>query len=223
MDDKAFDRLSVMVHRLRDQATRRGALKVLFGGAVAAAGGLLADETDAKKRHKKKHKHKNKKHRSQNCRGFGGFCYSHRDCCSGNCIGNRCFAGNGRGGRNCGGRTCPNGWGCCRSGAVSVCTPNNFPTCCGNAGFAPGFNCCDGFSGGACPGGFGCTGQFGLCCQPGWSWCSNSGRCCPNGWFCGDIACEAFQSADVARESVETVPYADPVRIGDGDWIPLEP
>jgi hypothetical protein len=221
MDGESFDRLSVVVHRLRDQATRRGALRLLAGGVVALASELLADADDAeaKKRHNnKRHRRNNKKY----CRGFGGRCYSHRDCCNGRCFGGFCFgSGGGGGGKHCGGRKCPAGWSCCRANNVSVCTPNNFPTCCGNVGYAPGFSCCNAHHGGACPGGFGCTDQFGLCCQPGWTWCANSGRCCPSGWFCGDIACYAYQTADVSGESVESVPFADPVRISEQEWTPL--
>ena len=32
MDGESFDRLSVVVHRLRDKATRRGALGLMLGG-----------------------------------------------------------------------------------------------------------------------------------------------------------------------------------------------
>ena len=41
MDGESFDRLSVVVHRLRDNATRRGALGLVLGGSVAALSGLL--------------------------------------------------------------------------------------------------------------------------------------------------------------------------------------
>jgi hypothetical protein len=40
IDDPAFDRLSVAVHRLHNQAIRRGAQPVLLGG-IAATGSSL--------------------------------------------------------------------------------------------------------------------------------------------------------------------------------------
>src|SRR3954463_12010776 len=51
MDDEKFDRLSMQFHRLREQASRRGALGLLMGGVLAAAGGLRADQTKAKYKH----------------------------------------------------------------------------------------------------------------------------------------------------------------------------
>jgi hypothetical protein len=217
MDGNSFDRLSVVVHRLRDQATRRNALRLLFGGSIAAAMGTFAvDGADARKRHKKKHKNKHKK-----CRGVGGRCGGNHDCCSGNCINTFCFGGGGGGGKkHCGGRNCPSGWSCCRSGGVSVCVPNTHPTCCGGNSFVNGFNCCGGSQGGACPSGWDCCGGFGQCCSPGWKCCGN-GRCCPDGWYCGDFVCEGPQTADISGESVETAPYADPETISDDDWISL--
>src|SRR5687768_5243786 len=99
MDGESFDRLSVVVHRLRDRATRRGALRMLAGGAVALASGLLGDEAEARKGHNnKRHRRNNKKY----CRGFGGRCYSQRDCCGGRCYGGFCFGSGGGGGKHCG-------------------------------------------------------------------------------------------------------------------------
>ena len=48
MDGEAFDRLSVQWQRLRERATRRGALRFLLGGSFAAAIGLPADQSEAK-------------------------------------------------------------------------------------------------------------------------------------------------------------------------------
>src|SRR5215203_4669912 len=123
MDGESFDRLSVVVHRLRDKATRRGALRLVLGGSIAAVSGMLAEVADARKRNKK-----------NNCRGYGGSCSSNRDCCFSNCRSRRCWYGDG--GRNrCGGKTCDNGWGCCKYSGVSVCVPRNYPVCCGNQSF----------------------------------------------------------------------------------------
>ena len=52
---ESFDRLSVVVHRLRDKATRRGALGLMLGGSIAAASGLLTEDAAAKK-HNKRHR-----------------------------------------------------------------------------------------------------------------------------------------------------------------------
>ena len=75
MDGKSFDRLSVVVHRLREQATRRGALRLLLGGSLAVAGTLVADEGEARRRKNRKRK---------KCRGYGAVCGGNRDCCAGN-------------------------------------------------------------------------------------------------------------------------------------------
>jgi hypothetical protein len=212
MDGASFDRLSVIVHRLRDQSTRRGALRLLLGGSLATAGTLVGAETEAKK--KKKHK---------NCRGYGGRCNGNKNCCNGRCINGFCFprggGGGGGGGKNCGGQRCPNGWRCCRQSGIDICVPNNYPTCCNGNGYNDGYRCCGG-NGGACPSGWRCCGGFNQCCQPGWKCCGN-GRCCPDGWYCGDIACYANQDAEASVESTSSVPFADPTTIDDGDWIDL--
>src|SRR5687767_9928700 len=70
MDGDSFDRLSVVVHRLRDTATRRGALGLLLGGSVAAVSGLLAGDAEARRRNRNK--------KNSNCRGFGGKCRSNK-------------------------------------------------------------------------------------------------------------------------------------------------
>ena len=56
MDGESFDRLSVVVHRLREKASRRTALRLLLGGSAVAAGGLLVDSADARKKNKNKNK-----------------------------------------------------------------------------------------------------------------------------------------------------------------------
>ena len=70
MDGESFDRLSVVVHRLRDKATRRGALGLVLGGSVAAVSGLLTEDAGAKKHNKNGKNKKNK-----DCRGFGAKCW----------------------------------------------------------------------------------------------------------------------------------------------------
>ena len=210
MDEASFDRLSVIVHRMRDQSTRRGALRLLLGGSVAAAGALVTAETDAKK-----NKHKN-------CSGYGGRCNGNKNCCGGRCINGFCFPGNGGGGgggKNCGGRRCANGWSCCRQSGVDVCVPNNYPTCCNGNGYVGGYHCCGGY-GGACPSGWECCGGFNQCCGENQRCCGN-GRCCPRGWYCGDIACYAYQDARSNAVSAESMPFSDPVTIDESDWVDL--
>ena len=221
MDGESFDRLSVVVHRLRDKATRRGAVGLLLGGSVAALSGLMAEDAGAKK----KNKNKNNNKKNHNCRGFGGTCWSNKDCCYSNCRNGRCWYGSGGGGeRHCGGRSCPSGWGCCSSSGISVCVPHNYPTCCGNQSFANGYHCCGDF-GGACLGGIdSCTGQFGMCCQPGWRHCNHgffAGQCVPLDWDCDDLS-HSSQSAGISAESTEQVPTSDPEPIPAEDWIDLQ-
>src|SRR5687768_5500606 len=127
MDGESFDRVSVVVHRLRNTATRRGALGLALVGALAAVSGLLPNDAGAKKRNKNAKKNKN-------CRGFGAKCGSNKDCCYSKCRSGRCWYGS-RSGTKCGGKSCDNGWGCCSSNGVSVCVPNHYPVCCGNQSF----------------------------------------------------------------------------------------
>lgn len=217
MDGKSFDRLSVVLHRLHKQGTRRGALGLILGGSLAAVNGLLAGDADAKK---KNGRHKNKKKR--HCRSHGGWCDSHGDCCDGNCWGGRCWS-RGRHGLRCGGQHCAADWGCCTSSGVSACVPFNVPTCCGNYGFASGYTCCGGY-GGACLGGLeACTGQFGICCQPGWKHCHNSftSTCIPNTWDCDRFFSQSSQSAGLTVESAEPIPTADPIEVPVTDWVEL--
>jgi hypothetical protein len=216
MDGESFDRLSVVVHRLRNKATRRGALGLVLGGSLAAVSGLLADGAGAKKRNK------NGKKKNKDCRGFGAKCGSNKDCCYSKCRSGRCWYGS-RSGNNCGGKTCDNGWGCCNSNGVSVCVPNNYPVCCGNQSFVNGYTCCGG-NGGACLGGIdSCTGQFGFCCQPGWKHCSSgfwSGICVPHYWDCNSTS-QWSQAEGFAAESSESAPTTDPQPISPADWIDL--
>jgi hypothetical protein len=217
MDGESFDRLSVIVNRLRDRSSRRDALRALLGGSAAVAAAALADDdADARKKNRKKR-----------CRGYGATCHHHKDCCNGSCRYGRCWYtgnGGGGGGKHCGGRTCPSGWSCCRQSGVHVCVPSNYPTCCGGYSYANGYYCCNNgygacYSGGeCCPGGSG-TG----CCQDGWKCCGN-GRCCPRGWDCGDFVCtyNQYQDAEIAGESVQTIPSVEAQPVPDADRIALD-
>ncbi|MDF3039510.1 MAG: hypothetical protein K0Q71_2216 [Thermomicrobiales bacterium] len=196
MDGESFDRLSVGVHRLRDKATRRGALGLLLGGSLAAAGTLLGDDAAAKKGNKNKNRKKN------NCRGFGGKCSSNRDCCFSNCRNGRCWYGGGGGGggnKHCGGRRCQNGWDCCRMSGVDVCVPRNHPAC---------------FNNGICPGGWrtcGWNGPVRNCCAPGTHCCNNGqfNNFCLNDMFnCNDFFGDSFR-AESASEVSEPVPVTE--------------
>ena len=220
MDGESFDRLSVLVDRLRDRTTRRGALRLALGGSFAAAVSALGEGASAKKNH-----NKNKNKKRNGCRGYGAKCHSNHDCCSNNCFGNRCFAGNnggGGGGNNCGGRRCPSGLNCCRNNGIDVCVPNNFPTCCGRNSFVGGYHCCGGSGGGACPAGWDCCGGFNQCCSQGWKCCGN-GLCCPNGWRCHNNVCQGPRSAGISSEATQTMPAVAPETVDDKDWISVEP
>jgi hypothetical protein len=222
MDGEAFDRLSMVVHRLRDTATRRDAMRVLLGGSVVAATGLLGDDAEARKK-------KNKKSKKNACRRYTGRCNRNRDCCNGKCRNGWCYynggGGGGGGNTNCGGRRCPNGWRCQKQGGVSVCVPKGYPTYCGgNNAYVPGYQCCNGANGGACPSGWKCCGGFNQCCGPDQRCCGN-GRCCPRGWYCGNVACYANQAAadgEVSVDGVRSADFIDPVTVDAKDWVSLD-
>lgn len=213
MDGESFDRFSVVVHRLRDSSTRRGALGLLLGGSLAAVGTLLGEESSAKRRNKK-----NKK----NCRGFGGRCSRNSDCCYSKCRNGICwYGGNGGGGggrKKCGGRKCPAGWDCCKTGGVSVCVPDTYPTCCGGNSYLPGYKCCGGY-GGACPFDGECCGAFNQCCQSGWKCCNRGGThtCIPKNWDCDYFYRQ--EAGDLGIESAERVPSSAPYTVDDAHWI----
>lgn len=218
MDGDSFDRLSVIVHRLRDQASRRSAFRLLLGGALVAAGVLASDEADAKKKNRNRNRH------GKRCRGYGAGCGSNRDCCNGQCRNGRCWftnGGGGGGGRHCGGRRCPNGWFCRSQNGVHVCVPDNFPTYCGgNNWYGSDFECCDGIPNGACTIGSECCGSVGMCCQNGWQCCGGS-NCIPNDWDCDDFFRQS--AGDVGSESGERIPYAAPTPVDEKDYITIDP
>jgi hypothetical protein len=221
MDGKSFDRLSVVVHRLREQATRRGALRLLLGGSLAVAGTLAADEGEARRRKNRKRKQ---------CRGYGAACGGNRDCCAGKCRNGRCWftgggGGGGGGGRRCGSTTCVSGYRCCQVAGTRRCAPKDHPICCGNNGFSDGYACC-GSGSGAC--GFGrdcCPGLATACCQEGWKCCGN-GRCCPKGWYCdtnnGVQVCSANQNAGLSA-AAQTMPAVEATPVDDDDWVEIAP
>lgn len=202
MDGSSFDRLSVSVHRLREQATRRNALRLLAGGSAAALTSVVVADTDAKK------KHKNKKYKKCRNRSYGGSCRKNKDCCNGKCRYGICwYNGGGGGGKGgCGGVRCPNGWTCRKQGPAHICSPYDYPNYCGNNTYWGGnYRCCGGYYGGiACPGNQECCG-IATCCQPGWKCCGGN-TCIPNNWDCNDF----FRGAEIGGESIPTMEPTPP-------------
>jgi hypothetical protein len=197
MDGESFDRLSVIVHRLREKATRRGALRLLLGGSVAAAAGSLAGETEARRR---------RRNLRRGCKGFGGRCDSSRDCCSGRCRNGFCFPdGGGGGGNRCNGQRCPNGWDCCRFSGVDVCVPRNHPSCFNN-GFCP-------FRWQPC----GFNGPVRNCCSPETHCCHDGNRdFCLNDFFdCEDFFFDSNRSG-VSSES-RSAEVTEPIPVTEID------
>lgn len=215
MDGEAFDRLTMAVHRLRDQATRRNALRLLFGGAAVAAVGLPAEDAEA--RRKKRRRKKNK--RRKKCVNYGARCNNNKHCCDGKCKrfnGGLKFCmpkggggGGGGGNKRCGGQRCRNGEECCRFNGVKLCLPKGDIRCGGSN---------------ICPGGWetcGWNGPVRACCTPGNHCCGND-HCCPDGWRCGDIACYANQDAAVSGESTDSREFSDPVSADEIDPAEFE-
>ncbi len=203
MDGSSFDRLSVSVHRLREQASRRNALRLLAGATVAAVGSVIATETDAKKNKNKNYK------KAKKCKNnfYGGFCKGNKNCCNGQCRNGICWYNGGGGGGNggCGGVRCPNGWTCRKQGVAHICSPYNYPNYCGNNTYWNGnYRCCNGGYGGiACPSGECCG--IATCCQSGWKCCGNN-TCIPNNWNCNDF----YQNAEIGGESIPTMEPTPP-------------
>lgn len=207
MDGSSFDKLSVTVHRLREQATRRNALRLLLGGTAAAVGGVIASqsESEAKKKNKKK----------KNCRsGYGGQCNSNKDCCNGNCRNGRCwYNGNGNGngngnngGRYCNGVRCVDGWRCCYFQGYQRCLPDYHAACTGS-GICPNtWNTC------------GWNGSIRQCCGLGQQCCYSNTF---NNYIClSDQAdCDDFnRSASVDGASLENIEGAsEPISVTDID------
>ena len=74
MDETSFDRLAVAVDCIRGKASRRGALRALLGGSLAAA--VLAPPTSEAA--------------ERSCSGLGSRCRRDGDCCSDRCRSNIC-------------------------------------------------------------------------------------------------------------------------------------
>lgn len=186
MDGNAFDRLTIAFDRLRHPASRRGALRLLLGGAATGlAAPVAARGADA-----------------TNCRGYGERCKKHSQCCFGTCKYGVCLnTGGGGGGGRCG--VCLPGWQCCRNS--DVCVPPGINTCCGGSGFPWVGNCCNG--GGFCGVGSRCCGTGTGCCGAGETCCRNRG-CCPAGYQCHSFyGCvpHGFPWQDRAPEAVARV------------------
>jgi hypothetical protein len=189
MDGASFDRLSRIVHRLNHQETRRGALRTLAVGGLAALLNRLETE-DAKAA----------------CKRLWGRCSRDGECCQRlRCRGGRCLPRNGGdgGGENCGGTPCDRDWTCCRISGVSRCIDRDRLICCRSSICERGGDCCDS-----------------TCCSKGWK-CCGDGRCCPKDWRCGNTACLNSQTADISAESVESIPFAKPVKSDEQRWIDL--
>jgi hypothetical protein len=230
MDGEAFDQLSVQFHRLREQATRRGALGLLMGGVLVATGGLRGNLAGAKYKHHHHddyyhhhHNNHNHKHKHNNCHGYGAFCHSDSECCTHNCINNHCYPGHGGGGGGhyCNGIHCPNGWDCQWNGGVSVCVPDNFNNCCGSYCYGGSYGCCDGnYGGGACPPGWDCCG-FNQCCGDNQHCCGN-GRCCPDGWSCNNNGtCDPYYYDGVSASSAESIPSTPAIAIDESEYYKI--
>ena len=181
MDEQSFDRLAVAVDRIRDRSTRRGALRALLGGSLAAAVAVLAPAaTDAA------------------CTSLGFRCRRNGDCCSGRCASNTCIPNTGGGCRSTG-FGCGNDSDCCSGNCErSICVSGGGS--CNSLGFGCRLNgdCCSGRcsgnicvrdgDGGRCgPGLFACGSGAGRGCCPVNFRCCRGGfgsGCCPSGFRC---------------------------------------
>ena len=199
MDGESFDRLSVIVHRLRNKTTRRRALGVLLSGSVAAVSGKLADDAGARDRNRTTTAAAS----AGSARQTGTAVPQSADTdAAGLAVGavvvvvvRSVVAGR---------IVNPVGIvvGPAASRFASRATTRSAAE---SKSFANGYQCCGG-SGGACPGGVNsCTGQFGICCQSGWKYCNSGfykGQCIPKDWSCNDLS-HSSQSDDIAAESTE--------------------
>jgi hypothetical protein len=226
MDGESFDRLAVVVHRLRERATRRQALQGLAAGGVA---GLLArlgvGEAGAacverRGRCSAPRECCGSPDRNVTCDRLPSSCGRNGDRCCGRvdarCSGDcdccsrltcggdgRCRSGNGGGGDSvCGGTVCEPGFRCCRFNGVGVCYDPDVLRCCADGLCGKGQDCCG----------------TGSCCSSGWKCCGN-GLCCPRDLRCGKVACGASGGGDASAASARTVPFADPVAPDERAWI----
>ncbi|MCC6315510.1 MAG: hypothetical protein IT337_16040 [Thermomicrobiales bacterium] len=188
MDHERFDRIA---RTLAGAASRRAAIKTLFGGAAAS---LLAtvtlDETGAKKRHKQRHGSHGSHgpHGSEHCVEAGKPCSSRtkQSCCKDlSCVHGRCACGSGQ--KACSGRcidtdACCTGKDCgrhgvCQNGACQ-CPPNKKR--CKGACIATDACCADGDCSGDTPE---CRDNTCSCRQKGV--CDANTQCCSGSCTCG--------------------------------------
>ena len=107
MDGQAFDRLTMTVSRLRERATRRGALKAGIGAVLGAAS--IGAAVDAEARRRDRDRERSWGWGNWGCRYNGTYCTSSNQCCNGSCRGNIC-GGRIYPGKRCGYQTCADGW-----------------------------------------------------------------------------------------------------------------
>lgn len=222
MDGASFDRLSRVVYHLRYPATRRRALRTLAIGGVAGLLTRFATEearaacTERRRRCSRNGECCGYPDRNVVCDALPGACdrsgdrccgrtdascSSKCDCCRGlSCLGGRCRSSDG-GGDNCGGTTCSGDSTCCTISGFSRCIDPDFLRCCRSSICERGGDCC---------------GKS--CCSKGWK-CCGDGRCCPKDWRCGRTACLAAQTADISAESAESIPFAEPEKGDERQWI----
>jgi hypothetical protein len=150
MDGASFDRLTRTVHRLRHQATRRQALRILAVGGLA---GLLTRlETDDAK---------------AACTRLLRPCSRRGECCRGlTCRRGRCRPRNdgGGGGDDCGGKTCSRDLSCCNIKGFHQCIDRDYLRCCRSGICERDGDCC---GDGCCSSGQKCCGD-GRCCPKDW-------------------------------------------------------
>jgi hypothetical protein len=218
MEDSAFDRLSLLVHRLRDRTSRRTALRSLAASGVA--GGLLRlgiEEGSAACTRRRRRCDTNGEccgrrvicdrlsrvcdRRGDRCCGRrDASCSSRCDCCAGlRCGGGRCGGSSDGGSDLCGGNSCGRGEKCCTVSGVSRCIPETYH-CCRSAVCAQTQECC----------GAGC-------CSSDWK-CCGEGQCCPDDWQCGQTACLATQDAGVSAQAEQSMPFAEPDPFDAKKW-----
>ena len=223
MDGEAFDRLSMVVHRLRDQATRREAVRTLAAGGIAGLlAGLAAKDASAACVSRRQRCARDREccgnpdrnivcdplpsscdRSGERCCGrHDARCSSRCDCCQGfTCSSSGRCQSSDDGGESCGGAICERDWTCCRIGGVSRCIDPDNLRCCRSSICERGGDCCGS-----------------SCCSSGWK-CCGDGHCCPKDWRCGRTGCDAPRTAGISAESAETVPFADPVKGDERKWI----
>ena len=136
------------------------------------------------------------------CRRLWGRCSRDGECCRRlRCRSGRCLPRNDGGGGGCGGTTCRGDSTCCTISGFSQCIDPDILRCCSSSICERGGDCCGN-----------------SCCSKGWK-CCGDGRCCPKDWRCGRTACLAAQTADISAESAESIPFAEPEKGDERQWI----